>query len=107
MKHRPKDIVLATLTFPDQSGKKKRPCLILKTIELDTYQVLAIKSHKHSHIPQYKLRRKDFLDKPLHKDSYVNTDEIHTISAQSIIRHLTSIKPLAFRDIALIAKPSV
>ena len=109
----PGEILLAKITFPDESPKH-RPILVISKFSSTMFQpssftliCLAISSVDTDGPFKIKIKSNDLEGQPLPKSSQVVCDNIFTIMKSDVIKHIGKVNPVFYEKVMGLLKTKV
>ncbi len=93
------DIVVVPFPFSDLKNFKKRPALVLSTLDGEDVIILQITSQNRLDKYTITIKKEDFEEGKLDIDSFVRCDRIYTIDKNVVIYKIGTLKNIKFNII--------
>ncbi len=93
------DIVVIEFPYSDLKESKRRPVLILKVPKGEDIIVLQITSSSYEKLVEVLIKKDDFSEGNLKRDSYIRIDKIASIEKSLIKYKISSLKQEKFNEI--------
>jgi mRNA interferase MazF len=99
MTYQPGDVLLLPFPFADRNSAKKRPVLLLKSVDsLGDFICLAVTSVP-DHSDGFLLNAADFVEGNLPRESWVRTEKAYTLNVSLVLGRFGSLKQDVFAQV--------
>ena len=94
------DIITIDFPYSNLRETKRRPVLVLKVPKGEDIIVLQITSFSQEKLVEIQVKKEDFKEGNLRKDSFIRIDKIASVDKSLIKYKIGSLKPGKFKEIA-------